>query len=178
VFFGGTAGGNVMTVGGAADATMVGGGSGDLLQASGTGTVILTASAGSQTLLGSAKGGTDIFFGGAATAGGTGQVMRGGAGLNLFTAGVGNMTLIGGGTTDLFAFAAGARSVTTIQQFDPARDFVKVNGYDDVRGRAALAAMTDVTAAGTTSAVMTLSDATQITFVGVTKSSLSAANFL
>jgi Ca2+-binding RTX toxin-like protein len=101
-------------------------------------------------------------------------LLGGGSGQETFFAGSGNATVIGGTGADLYAFVNGeAGGSETIFGFDSSKgDQVTLQGYgpDEVRNDLKNA----TTSGGNT--VITLSDNTSITFIGVTN--LSNSNFI
>jgi uncharacterized repeat protein (TIGR01451 family) len=168
LFFGGTAGNNLLNSGGG-QADLFGGGNGDVLNATGSSNDVLVASSGAETLNAAGSSGSDAFFGGFGN-----DLMIGGTGVNAFTAGPGSMTLVGGGATDVYNFIAGATSNTVIQGFSSANDFITLTGFASGAAQAALSGET-VSAAGTT---IGLTDGTRITFAGLSPSQLTTVNFI
>lgn len=166
-FYGGSAGHNVLNSGSGA-AILIGGGDGDVLTATGSANDVLVGNRGSQTLSAAGSSGNDALFGGAGS-----DCLVGGTGTNVLTAGPGNMTLVGGGQTDLFVFLDGATSATEIDGFNTVHDFIKLSGFAATDAQNALAGA-HASANGT---LMTLSDGTQINFVGIAPGSLTISNF-
>jgi serralysin len=166
---GGSAGSNQL-VAGSGSATIIGGGTGDALFADGTAPDLLVAGTGNETLSGVGASGANVFFGGSGA-----DLIGGGAGNEIFVPGSGTATILGGGGADLYGFSNGFSSGghDIVQGFSAAKgDAVTLAGYAAGEAGRALAGAT--IAGGNTT--LTLSDATQVTFLGVTN--LSAANFV
>ena len=166
---GGSAGGNELLAG-SGSATIFGGGAGDALFADGAAPDLLVAGAGNETLSGVGTSGANVFFGGSGA-----DLIGGGAGNEIFVAGSGTATILGGSGADLYGFSRGFSSGghDIVQGFSAAKgDAVALAGYGAGEAARALAGAT--TAGGNTT--LTLSDATQVTFLGVTN--LGAANFV
>lgn len=179
--FGGTAGHNNLTGGGALSggggtksSTLFGGGNGDLLTARGYGQTTLVAN-GNATLTGAASTANNIFYGLVGNAS-----LQGGNGTDTFV--VGGSTVPGGASDnvnggpgqDLISILAGrAGSDITITSFTGA-ERVTLQGY--AGGSTAEAAHALSTAQVGASTVLTLSDNTRVTFVGVTN--LTSSSFV
>ena len=159
LYFGGTGGNNRM-VSGAGPVTMFGGGSGDVLVATGGATDLLAARAGSETLTGAGSTGNNAFFAGSGA-----DLLIGGSGTNSFTAGSGSSTMVGGSGLNLFVFNAGvsAGQAETIQNWNPARDFVSLQGFGPGAGAAAVKGASQ----GNGNTTVTLADGTHVIFAGV-----------
>lgn len=157
VYFGGSGGSNVL-VGGAGAATLVAGGSGDLLYANGSADDVLAAGSGNATLFGA---GSDTLFGGSGTdainAGGGQDLIVGGSGANFVQLGSGGATVFAGAGFNRFSATDGhAGGSDLIIGFAPG-DQLALTGYSSEAS---------ITSAGG-STILTLSDGTQITLVGV-----------
>lgn len=166
VYQGGPNGANRMTAG-SGRATLIGGGDGDILTAGSGGGTVLQAGMGAETLTASGSTGSNKFYGGS----GANWMVLGDGGDQVL-AGTGSETIIGGGGQDLFAFAIGQHPAVVIQNFTKGTDYVSFLGFATGEAGRALASATTV--AG--SERLTLSDGTQIQFLGVTN--LTLANFL
>ncbi len=180
-----------------APVTIVGGGSGDILVANGTdnGTGSNLIVAGTETLTGSGATANNVFFGGAgpdviaagggpsvivagsgaatlsggagtaAIFAGTGQdVILGGAGADYVQLGGGSTTLFAGSGPDLIGVVNGAGGSLAVAGFKVGTDRISAQGY--------AAAPTLATAGGST--VLSFSDHTQVTLLGVASLPASA----
>ncbi len=179
--FGGTAGHNNLTGGGALSgggstqsSTLFGGGNGDLLTARGYGQTTLVAN-GNATLTGAASTANNIFYGLVGNAS-----LQGGNGADTFVVGGSTVpggvsdTVNGGPGQDLISILAGGTgSNITITSFTGA-ERVTLQGY--AGGSATEAARALATAQVGVSTVLTLSDNTRITFVGITN--LTSSSFV
>ncbi len=181
--------------------TIVGGGNGDILVANGTdngtGSNLIIAGAGNETLTGSGSSASNVFFGGpgadviAAGSGastivvgsgaatisggsastaiftGTGSdIVLGGSGADYVQAGAGNATLFAGAGMDLIGVINGqAGGSLVVSGFRTATDHISAQGY----------AAAPVVASGGGNTVLTFSDHTQVTLLGV--ASLPGAAF-
>ncbi len=184
-----------------APVTIVGGGSNDILfangTANGTGSNFIIAGAGNETLTGSGASASNVFFGGsgadviaagngastivagsgAATISGgsastaiftgTGSdIVLGGSGADYVQAGAGNATLFAGSGMDLIGVINGqAGGSLVVSGFRTAIDHISAQGY----------AAAPVVASGGGNTVLTFSDHTQVTLLGV--ASLPGAAF-
>ena len=167
LYFGGTAGANVITAG-AGNVTAFGGGAGDVLTATGSASDLFAGGgAGAETLTGANSTGNNTFFAGFGN-----ETLIGGAGNTALVAGAGTDLLAGGSGLTLFLFVAGrtAGASDTIAGFDPTHDFVKLAGYS---GSEASVVANAAVVGG--SSVIALSDGTRITFAGV--STLNPTSF-
>ncbi len=174
-----------------------GGGNGDLLVLTGNANNLIAAGAGSETLTGAGASGNNTFFGGtgsdliatgagrdqvvagsgaATISGGSGQaaifveagtdVVLGGIGADYVQAGAGNATLFAGAGMDLIGVINGqAGGNLVVSGFRTATDHISAQGY--------AAAPVVATSGGNT--VLTFSDHTQVTLLGV--ASLPSAAF-
>jgi len=179
--FGGTAGHNNLTGGGALSgggsthiSTLFGGGNGDLLTARGYGQTTLVAN-GNATLTGAASTANNIFYGLVGNAS-----LQGGNGADTFVVGGSTVpggvsdTVNGGPGQDLISILAGrAGSNITITSFTGA-ERVTLQGY--AGGSATEAARALATAQIGGSTVLTLPDNTRVTIVGVTN--LTSSSFV
>ena len=161
LFAGGQAGHNVIAGGtGTAGSTIFGGGDGDLLLARGSGVTMLVAGSGNETLSGADSSANNIFFSTVGSAS-----MTGGAGNDTFFLGSGSTTVDGGGGSDVFAISSGqAGGHVTINNFN-SNEKVQLQGYS--AGEASTDLANQQAAGGST--MITLTDHTTITFVGVSK---------
>ena len=186
-----------------APVTLVGGGSNDLLVASGTGPLgqfgpnVIVAGSGDETLTGSGSTSSNLFFGGtgaaviaagggqsvivagsgAATisggsgtaaifAGGGQDIVLGGTGADYVQAGAGNATLFAGAGMDLIGVVDGqAGGSLVVAGFRVATDRISAQGY----------ASAPVVASAGDDTVLTFSDHTRVTLLGV--ASLPGAAF-
>ena len=184
-----------------APVTIVGGGSGDILVANGTdngtGSNLIIAGVGNETLTGSGASASNVFFGGtgadviAAGSGastivagsgastisggsastaiftGTGSdIVLGGSGTDYIQAGAGNATLFAGAGMDLIGVINGqAGGSMVVSGFRTVTDHISAQGY----------AAAPVVATGSGNTVLTFSDHTQVTLLGV--ASLPSAAF-
>ncbi len=166
LYAGGTGGLNVI-IGGSGVCTMFGSSGSDLLAAGGAGANLLIAGSGNETLTGVGSTGANVMFAGAGN-----DLMGGGAGNETFFAGHGNATVIGGSGADLYAFANGlAGGTETVFGFNTGKgDAISLQGYGANEAQNDLA--NAVVAGGNT--MLTLSDHTQVMFVGVTGLTASA----
>lgn len=178
-------------------ATIGGGGDGDLLVATGTVDNVIAAATGNETLTGSGATGDNVFFGGSGAdlivagggrdlvvggsgaqtlmggtgataifAGGGADVIVGGAGADYLQVGSGKAAIFTGAGADLIAFVDGqAGGAVTVSGFRPGIDHIAARGY--------AAAPTSAVVAGST--VLTFSDHTQATLLGLT--GLSGSSF-
>ena len=154
----GGAGGNNVMVSGTGAATVFGGGSGDVIFVQGAGQVI-QAGAGNETLSGASAAGGNTFF-----AGGGANVIGGGAGNDVFFAGSGQSTVFGAGGANQFVFKQGAAGRTVIGDFNQANgDRIVLQGFGPNAAQTALA----TARLGGGGTIITLSDNTQITLVGI-----------
>ncbi len=160
LFAGGSGATNVILAGSGA-ATIFGGKGSDALFAGGTQADLLIAGSGNETLSGLGSSGNNVFYAGAGD-----DLLGAGAGSETFIAGHGATTVIGGSGADLYGFINGlAGGSETIEGFDAAKgDRIALQGY--AAGEAATDLANAQVSGGNT--VLTLSDHTQVTFVGVT----------
>lgn len=172
--FGGTAGNNKISGGGGQGSTLFGGGNGDLLAARGYAQTTLVAN-GNATLTGAASSANNIFYGLVGNAS-----IQGGNGADIIIVGGSTVpggvhdTVNGGPGQDLISILAGRTgSDITITSFTGA-ERVALQGY--AGGPAAEAARALATAQVGASTVLTLSDSTRVTFVGVTN--LTSGSFV
>ena len=144
------------------------GGSGDVitlgaLSDSGTGGDLYYVSGGNETLNGGAETGTLYAF-----AGGTGDSITGGLGLNVLTASTGSETLVGGAGTNYFnisdSVSSGANLVLSDFTTNGTSDLVLSDGFT----QADVAAIENSTNVVDGSLVVSLHDGTQLTFTGIT----------
>ncbi len=157
VLSGGRGGRNVIASGTGA-ATIFGGGDGDVVFVQGTGQLIVAGS-GNETLTGASASGGNTFFAGSGA-----DVIGGGAASDVIFAGTGQATVFGAGGADLFVFRQGQAGRVVIGDFDAsAGDRIVLQGYAPGAAAAALAGAR----AGGGGTVLTLSDNTSITVVGV-----------
>ncbi len=166
LYAGGTGGLNVI-VGGSGACTMFGSSGSDLLMAGGLAANLLIAGSGNETLTGIGSLGANVMYAGAGN-----DLLGGGTGKETFFAGHGNATVIGGTGADLYGFINGlAGGTETVFGFSTAKgDQISLQGYgaNEVQNDLANA----VVSGGNT--MLTLSDHTRVTFVGVTGLSASA----
>ncbi len=164
---GGSAGNNFLGGGqGSVGSTIFGGGNGDVILARGSGANEVVAGAGNETLTGVGSTGNNIFFTGlGANAATAADSITGGSGNNTFFAGSGQSTInLAGGASDIVAIVNGrAGGAVTLQNFNTSTDQVELQGY--APGTAAAAISQNATLNG--GALLTLSDNTQIYFMGV-----------
>jgi Ca2+-binding RTX toxin-like protein len=162
---GGSAGNNLMFAGAGA-ATLFGGGSGDVLFAEGSKGQALHAGGGNETLSGVLSLGHDTLYGG------TGKdQLTGGFGNDTLVADTGSATMTGGFGQDVFTFVKGQAGGSDVVQDFSSADTLALLGYGS--GEVLHALKTQDASGG--NVTVTLSDHTQITFVGLT--SLTGANF-
>ncbi|HUC17678.1 MAG TPA: calcium-binding protein [Acetobacteraceae bacterium] len=149
LYQGGSGGENSIS-GGSGRVTIFGGGSGDTLAAGGSLGNALVAASGNETLTSAGSHGLDSMYGG--------------SGQDVMIAGLGGDIMLGGSGTANFEFIKGLTSAgSTYDVFnDHAGDVVTLSGYSG--------APTETSAGGNT--VLSLSDGTRITFVGVAHGSL------
>ena len=166
LYAGGNGGLNVI-IGGSGACTMYGSSGSDLLAAGGAGADLLIAGSGNETLTGVGSTGNNVMYAGAGN-----DLLGGGAGNETFFAGHGNATVIGGSGADLYAFINGlAGGTETVFGFNTGKgDAINLQGYGANEAQNDLA--NAVVAGGNT--MLTLSDHTQVTFVGVTGLTASA----
>ena len=160
LFAGGTGGLNIIE-GGSGACTMFGSSGSDLLAAGGLTANLLIAGSGNETLTGIGSLGANVMFAGAGN-----DLLGGGTGKETFFAGHGNATVIGGTGADLYGFINGfAGGTEAVFGFSTAKgDLISLQGYgaNEVQNDLANATV----AGGNTT--LTLSDHTQVTFMGVT----------
>lgn len=171
LFYGGTSGGNSL-VGGTGNSTLVGGGNNDTLQATGAGSSNdLFAGSGNETLFASSVTGTNILVAG----GGTDSLVGSGTGYQYFFGGTGSATMTGSanvtvaGAKNVYFFgqaggAGGGSDVITNFQTNSA--LYVTNGND-------ITTITSTSVNGINGALVSLSDGTKITLMGVNASSIS-----
>ncbi|HEX7391289.1 MAG TPA: hypothetical protein VF286_14360 [Acidiphilium sp.] len=171
VFYGGTAGNNSL-VGGTGNSTLVGGGNNDTLQATGAGSSNdLFAGSGNETLFASSVTGTNILV----AAGGTDSLVGSGTGYQYFFGGTGSATMTGSanisvtGAKNIYFFgqaggAGGGSDVIT--NFNTNSALFVTNGND-------ITTITGTTVNGINGALVSLSDGTKVTLMGVNASSIS-----
>ena len=167
--FAGSAGGSVLSANGAGT-FLAGHSDGDRLGASAAGGDILAAGGGNETLAGAGAAEIDIDFGGD----GSDQVLLGhgddsfvgGTGAATVQAGSGNQTLfLGQGGPTLLDFTAGLTGgADTVSGFAAGTDHIRLAGY----------AGSPTLVAGSTGAVLGLSDGTTIVLRGVATDSLAS----
>ncbi len=161
--FAGSAGGSVLSANGAGT-FLVGHSDGDQLGASAAGGDILAAGGGNETLAGAGSAEIDIDFGGSGSdlvlLGHGNDSFVGGTGAATVQAGSGNETLfLGQGGLTLLDFTAGLTGGTeTVSGFAAGTDHIHLAGY----------AGSPTLVAGSTGAVLGLSDGTTIILRGVT----------
>jgi len=173
--FGGTAGNNRLSGGGSTQgSTLFGGGDGDLLAARGYAQTTLVAN-GNATLTGAVSTADNIFYGLVGN-----SSLQGGNGADTFVVGGSTVpggvsdTVNGGPGQDLISILAGRTgSDITITSFTGA-ERVTLQGY--ASGPTAEVARALCTAQVGASTVVTLSDNTRVTFVGVTN--LTSSSFV
>ena len=165
LFFG--SGGDVLLAESGA-ATLVGGGAGDVLSITGGGYNLLVGGGGAETLGGALATGVNAIYAGTGP-----DLLIGGAGLSYLFAGSGGTTLQGGSAATDFVFRHGmAGGQVAVTSWNPGLDSILLQSYPAGEAASALAGASH--SGGNT--LLTLSDGTAITFVGV--NTLSAANFL
>ncbi len=167
LFAGGTGGLNVI-FGGTGASTIFGSSGSDLLVAGGSNADFLIAGSGNETLTGLGSTGNNIFYAGAGN-----DLLGGGSGNETFFGSHGNSTVIGGSGADLYAFVNNvfAGGNETIFGFNTGKgDLIALQGYGANEAQNDLANQKNV--GGST--VLTLSDHTQITFVGVSSLNINA----
>jgi Ca2+-binding RTX toxin-like protein len=143
-------------------ATVAGSAGGVIDYVGSTGALTYYAQAGAETVNASGSSTNNVMWAGGAA--GDHDVMIGGTGNDQLIAGPGANTLTGGGGADLFTFINGnAGGADVITDFS-AGGTVNLIGYG--AAAAAAAQQSAVVSGGNT--VITLSDNTQITFLGVT----------
>ena len=160
LFAGGSQGNNVI-IAGQQSSTIFGAGGGDLLVAAGSAPDVLIAGAGNETLTGVGSSGANTFYAGSGN-----DLLGGGSGNETFIGGTGSETVIGGTGADLYGFVSGLSSGGNdlIFGFDPGKgDKIMLAGY----GAAEQANALHNQQAGGAGTTITLSDHTQVTFVGV-----------
>lgn len=158
LFVGGTSGNNSMTAGEGAT-TLIGGGAGDILYANGRVGDMLVAGPGNTTLIGGASSGDNTYKLGS----GDDLVQGGPLGRETIIAGGGDDTVFGGGfNTYSFINDLTTGGTMLITDFWTGFDHVHVEGYEG--GVDAVLASQMRTETGTT---VTLSDGTQISFLGL-----------
>ncbi len=155
--------GNSLLVAGVGATTLFGGGNNDILYAAGSAADVLVGGAGNEILTGGASTGPNAFF-----AGSGGDLIGAGLGKDTIISGTGNDTMYAASGPDAFAFTNGqAGGADYIGAFKVGTDAVGLFGYDAGDGTAAAAAFAGrVVSGGNT--IVTLSDKTTITFIGVT----------
>jgi hypothetical protein len=163
-FFTGASAGTV--VGGSSGPTVVGGAGGSLVYAGDASGVTFLAGAGNETANAALSSQGNLLVGGSDPTGS--NFLFGGSGNDSLFAGAGTETLVGGAGNDQFAFFEAATSGQTnfIMDFS-ASDAVFLIGYGADQATTALANAQSL--GGSTT--LTLSDNTQITFVGVDSAS-------
>ena len=159
VFVGGSAGNDVLVayLGGG---TLVGAGSGDQMLVDNAGANVVVAGAGAETIWGgTAAVGDNSFWAGSGD-----DLMVGGIGNTTFVAGTGDSTVVasGGGNT-LVVFDGLAGGQLDVTGWNPRHDQLDLERF--ASGAAAGAIASAVVAGGST--IVTLPDATRITFAGV-----------
>ncbi len=160
LFAGGSSGNNVI-IAGQQSSTIFGAGSGDLLMAAGPSADMLIAGAGNETLTGVGSSGANTFYAGSGA-----DLLGGGSGNETFIGGTGSETVIGGSGADMYGLVAGLSSGGNdlIYGFDAGKgDSILLAGYG--AGEQAQALATQQSGSGGT--MLTLSDNTHVTFVGV-----------
>ena len=167
-FVRGGTGGNNFLMAGFGGATLYGGGNGDQLYANGDQGQALHAGGGNETLVGAFSGGADTFYGGS----GKTQII-GGSGNDTFVAGTGAATVTAGIGQDMFVFNNGqAGGKELVFNFTSGQDTIDLQGY----GKHAIDQALDSQKVKGNTDTITLSDNTQVTFVGVTN--LTASDFI
>ncbi|HEX7390226.1 MAG TPA: hypothetical protein VF286_08945 [Acidiphilium sp.] len=184
IFFGGTSGKNLL-IGGKGGNTLVGGGNGDTLEAGGSGPSIgggifsitgvstndLFAGTGNETLLAGSTSGGNMFVAGS----GTDIVSTSGAGNQYFFGGTGsatmtgsaNLTVAGAKNVYFFGQAGGASGGNDlITNFSSTSSALWVTNGNDIT------TITSTTVNGASGALVTLSDGTRITLMGVNASGI------
>jgi serralysin len=160
LYVGGSAGGNLLVayLGGA---TLVGGGSGDQLVAANAGANVLIAGGGAETLTAAAAGiGANTFWAGSGN-----DLLVGGRGASTFVAGTGASTIVAaGGGNALVVFNGLAGGQVDVTGWTPSHDRLDLQGF--APGAAVQTLTSAVLDGGST--VVTLPDATRITFSGLT----------
>ena len=152
--------------------TLFGGENGDLLIARGTSSTALVAGIGNETLTGTGAFGNHIFYGNSVGA----DSIVGGSGKDIIFIG-NNSTIDGGYNTALIVFSAGRNGGTVqVNGFRPGQgNNAKLQGYRPGEIAAYLANSKTVTVNGLATTQITLSNGTNIQFVGVTD--LKTTNF-
>jgi hypothetical protein len=177
VFFGGSAGDNIIVAGADPSSSITGGGNGDELFAGFFGGGIIQAGTGNETLVGVGRPGIPgaasvagtAFFGNTLTGGAN---IFAGAGADTITSGVGNENFYGNptGKGDFFTFshsitgAAGAQTNVMIHDFTVGKDTVALSNYGY---SSAQQVVDDITKSGGNSSLQ-LTDGTKIEFTNVT----------
>jgi Ca2+-binding RTX toxin-like protein len=158
--FAGGSGGDNLLIGGLEETTLIGGGAGDVLFANGSAQQTLAASSGNTTLIGGTGTGDNIFFAGAGN-----DLVGGGSGDDTIFAGGGQDTYFGGAGADMFAFFDSRTDGGSIVvgDFVAGVDKIAIDGYDTSIDEL-LASQNQSVFEG--AATVTLSDGTQVTFVG------------
>ena len=203
VFYGGTAGNNILVAGNGAT-SILGGGDGDRLTTNSAAPDVLAAGQGNETLSGTGSSGNDLYFAGGGNAliaagSGSSLVMAGSGRDSVFTGATGSATIFGAGGSTLVVegrgtatFAAGSGSATV--DGGSGADLVSIvdghaggsltindfkPGTDQVglfgyaQGQLAQALASAVTAGGSTT--LTLSDQTRLVFSGFTTGQLAGS---
>jgi Ca2+-binding RTX toxin-like protein len=133
----------------------------------GTGSAVIVAGAGATTIDGSSSSGPNSFFAGSGN-----DLISSGKGLTAIEAGSGSDTLISGSGATLFGFTNGKAGTALIENFDPGRNALTLQGFGPNEVTTALSCA--VISGG--SETISLSDGTHITFAGFTN--LTATSFV
>ena len=141
-------------------AAVITAGAGSLVSVTGAAAALVVAGGGNDTLDGSGSTGSQVIYAGSGA-----DLVRGGAGDDILVLGTGAASLSGGGGANLFVAVAGAAGGSdVITDFRPGTDQLVLQGYG--AGAAAQALGTAREAGGSTQ--VSLSDGTQLSFLGVT----------
>jgi hypothetical protein len=176
-FLGGTAGNNSL-VGGSGSAFLVGGGNNDFLKAGGntdgvtsSGSNYLFSGTGNETLFASSLTGSNLLAGGS----GADSITSDGTGAQYFFASDGSTTMTGSTTSGAANtyFFGGPASTTggndLITNFKTSRDALNVLGGADIQ------AISSTSFQGAPGALVTLTDGTHITMLGVSAASIAGS---
>ncbi|HEX7390044.1 MAG TPA: calcium-binding protein [Acidiphilium sp.] len=167
IFFGGTLGNNSL-VGGTGNTTLVGGGDNDTLQATGSGSSnTLFANTGNEIMIAGTGTGANVLVAGA----GTDSLVSGGSGVQNFFGGSGSATMTGSAVTGaqnsyFFGQVTGSGGNDVITNFSTTNSALYVN-HDMV-----ITSIGEATVGKQTGALVTLTDGTHITLLGVTSSGI------
>jgi hypothetical protein len=169
----GGAEGNNSLIGGSGSATLVGGGNGDFIEAGGGNATpsgawnALFAGVGNETLTATSVTGSNLFAAGS----GNDIISSEGTGTQYFFTGSGNATITGsslaGSDNIYFARSGGTSSQDIINNFSTQRDIMVM-----INGQTISSVTATSNASPQTGAVLTLSDNTRITMVGINPNQL------